>query len=122
MTRKKAKEQAPKQHATAKAGTYVANVPVKISIGHGDSIIDAYEDVIAIEFTDTTPEGKEHIALFLFFTKEKGFSTDEALFTIASEAIKKETKRIVSNFTTPTHHKLHLHVKRNREITTGKYV
>jgi hypothetical protein len=121
-TMTKGQKQAPNQHATHQKGVYVANVPVKISIGHGDIIIREYEDVIDIEFTDTTPKGKEHIALCLFLTKEKGLSTDEALFTIASEAVKNETKWIVSEYTFPTSHELYLRVKRNGEITFGTYV
>jgi len=36
----------------------IANVPVKISIWQGKTKLEEYEDEIALEFSDTSPEGK----------------------------------------------------------------
>jgi hypothetical protein len=125
MTKKKEKQQSPKQQpepGQSEPELVVAKVPVKISIGHGETIIDEYEDVIDLEMTETTPEGSHNIAMFFSLTREKGLSTESALFTIASEAVQKEAIHIISAYTSPTHHELHLHVKRNGDITYGKYV
>ena len=114
MTKKKTKQSNEK-------GTMVAIVPVKILIEHGETILQEYEDEIDIPFDETTSEGKQYIAKFLYLTTEKGLTTESALFTIASEAVNEEAQEIISRISTPTYHELHLRVKRNGEITYRKY-
>jgi hypothetical protein len=96
--------------------TYVANVPVIIRIGHGETILDEYDEVIDLEMTEDTPDGKYNIAMEYYLTKEKGLSTEEALFTLASETVKKEAVHVISFYTSSPHDELHLHIKRNGEI------
>src|SRR5712691_5373983 len=112
MTRKKAKK-TTKQKAQ---GPMVAIVPVKITIEHGDTILQEYEDEIDIPFDETTDEGKQYIAKFFYLTREKGLSTESALFTLASDAVNEEAQQITTTASTPTYHELQLRVKRNGEI------
>ncbi len=98
----------------------VANVPVVIRIGHGEIMLDEYDDVIDLEMTEDTPDGKYNIAMVYYLTKEKGLSTEEALFTLASEAVKEHAVHIISFYTSPTHNEVHLHIKRNGEISYGR--
>jgi hypothetical protein len=118
MTGKKAKK-TTKQKAQ---GPYVAIVPVKIVIEHGDTILQEYEDEIDIPIDETTREGKQYIAKFLYLTSEKRLSTESALFTLASDAVNEEAQQITATVRTPIYHELRLRVKRNGEITYRKYV
>ncbi len=112
MTGKKAKKTTQQKEQ----GLYVAIVPVKIIIEHGDTILQEYEDDIDIPFDETTNEGKQYIAKFLYLTNEKRLSTESALFTIASEAVNEEAQQITAKISTPTYHELQLRVKRKGEI------
>ena len=104
----------------AKTTAHVANVPVIIRIGHGETILDEYDDVIDLEMTEDTSDGKHNIAMVYYLTQEKGLSTEEALFTLASEAVKKEAVHVISFYTSSPHDELHLHIKRNGEILYEK--
>ena len=65
MTDRKAKKTSHKKEQ----GLYVAIVPVKIIIEHGETILQEYEDEIDIPFDETTSEGKQYIAKFLYLPK-----------------------------------------------------
>src|ERR1700730_17920014 len=73
----------------------IANVPVKISIWHGKTKLEEYEDEIALEFSDTTPEGKRNIRHCLYLTIEKGLSTEGAIFMLASKQAKEFSQQLV---------------------------
>src|SRR5438477_2267896 len=107
MTDRKAKKTSHKKEQ----GLYVAIVPVKIVIEHGETILQEYEDDIDIPFDETTDEGKQYIAKMLYLAREKGLSTESALFTIASETIYEKAQEITAKYSSPTYHELKLRVK-----------
>src|SRR5947207_14810708 len=65
--------------ASSETDMFVAIVPVKISIWHGETKMDEYEDEIAVEFTDDTTEGKKNIGQLFYLTADKGLSTEKAI-------------------------------------------
>src|SRR4051794_16220713 len=97
----------------------VADVPVIISISHGEDVLKEYEEVIDIELSKNTPEGRENMNKFYYFKLEQGYSTEPALFTIASEAVRDNAQQLISLLATTkklgaaAQHELHLHIKRN---------
>src|SRR3954452_22131913 len=66
----------------------IADVPVKIAFIQGDVTLNAYEDVIAVAFTPKTAAGREFAKRMSIQTVLDGQTTESALFTIASEAVK----------------------------------
>lgn len=117
-----AKSTSQTQPANTQAESYVAKVPVKVLVGHSDIIVQEFETVIAIDFSDRTTDGKEHIALLQFLTREQGLPTEEALLTIATTIVNKAKTEIITQFSMPTYEELSLHVKQNGAITYGTYV
>jgi hypothetical protein len=93
----------------------LAVVPVKISIGHGDAVLKEYEDEIDLEFTDHTAEGMQNIRQCLMLMRT-GYTTEEAIFKLASDAVAAQAKEITAQVHLPTYHEIHLHVKRNGGI------
>jgi hypothetical protein len=102
--------------------TAIADVPATISFRHGDELIDEYEDSVDIEFNNNTADGKAMIYR-MHELRLQGFSTEDALFKIASDMVHTQATELLH-----THanrelikragvHEIHLHVKRNREIT-----
>jgi hypothetical protein len=100
----------------------VADVPVIISISHGEDVLKEYEEVIDVEFSKNTPEGQENMNKFYYFKLEQGHSTESAIFTIASEAVRDNAQQLISMLAATkklgaaAQHELHLHIKRNGEI------
>jgi hypothetical protein len=98
----------------------VADVPVIICISHGEDILQEYEEVIDIEFNINTPEGRESMGKFYYLQREQRFSTEEALFTIASEAVRDHAQELLSALAPAKMlggaHELQLRIKRNGEI------
>src|SRR4051794_38719264 len=100
----------------------VADVPVIISISHGEDIIEEYEEVIDIEFNKNTPEGRDNASKFYYLQLGQGHSTETALFTLASEAIRDQAQQLISMLAATkklgaaAQHELHLHIKRDGEI------
>ena len=109
-------------NASPEVDRYVAKVPVKIRIGHGDTILKEYEDVIDVEFTDKTEEGRRNIANIMYLKEEKGVSTDEAIFLLASKAHEDFAKQFAATLSAPAYHELHVHIKRNGDISYGKFM
>jgi hypothetical protein len=62
----------------------IADVPVKIGFYHGDQLLDEYDDVIDLEFNRGLENGGG-LAARMGELYRKGYSTEDALFTIASE-------------------------------------
>src|SRR5205085_4499650 len=95
---------------------YVAKVPVKISIEHGETILKEYEDVIDIEFTDKTEASRKNIANAIYLKEEKGLSTDEAIFLIASKAHENHAQQFAATLSASPPVELQVRIKRNGEI------
>ncbi len=105
----------------------IADVPVVISISHGEETLEEYEDVIDLEFTPHTPEGRTNFRRFHLLKGENGLSTESALFTLASEAVKDHAQQLLSRLSktkklSAAQHELHLHIKRNGTITYRKLI
>src|SRR3954452_8799395 len=66
----------------------VADVPVKICFIHGGDTIDEYEDVIDLEFTAQTQEGRTNLAKMHYLQSEKKLPTEEALLLIVGSSLK----------------------------------
>jgi len=102
--------------------TMIANVPVIITISHNENILQEYEEVIDIKFTQNTPEGKTNMRNMYLLKEKEGFSIETALFTLASDAVRETAEQLISklvvlkNLTSVGNHERHLHVKRNGEI------
>jgi hypothetical protein len=99
----------------------IADIPVKISILYDTEPLKEYEDVIPVEFDPKTPEGKAN-AYRVYCLKKMGLSTENALFEIASDQVKKVAHHTVSDLPPKLTKRLagqsvHVHVKRNGEIT-----
>jgi hypothetical protein len=100
----------------------VADVPVIINISHGEDVLKEYEEVIDIEFSKNTLEGRENMNRFYYLKLEQRHSTESAIFTIASEAVRDNAQQLISmlaatkNLGAAAQHELHLHIKRNGEI------
>ncbi|MDQ3829290.1 MAG: hypothetical protein M3361_08270, partial [Candidatus Tectomicrobia bacterium] len=62
----------PTQHNT---DLMIADVPVVISIVHGEETLEEYEDVIDLEFTPHTPEGRTNFRRFHLLKDAKRLST-----------------------------------------------
>jgi hypothetical protein len=112
----------PQQTGEGTPGTYIAIVPVRISISTDEVKLNEYEDEIAVEFTDNTDEGKKNIGQVLYLTKEKGLSTDEALFLVASKMAEEFSKELVAGVHVSHPAELKVSIKRNGDITYAKSV
>ncbi len=125
MQQKRHKKQTRKSIPTPQATPelMIANVPVVIRILHGEQVIDEYEEVIDLGFTPKTSEGRENIAKVNYLRVEKDLSTDDAIFTLASEDVRDFAEQIISMLVAskslePTGQQaLHFHVERNGDIT-----
>ena len=101
----------------------IADVPVVISFVHSEETLEEYEDVIDLEFTPHTPEGRTNFRRFHLLKGENGLSTESALFTLASDAVKDHAQELLSRLSITTklkgsaQHELHLHIKRRGKIT-----
>src|SRR3954453_4564014 len=73
--------------ANVDASIAIADVPVKINFYHGDELLDEYEDIIDLEFNHRLEKGGV-LGLWMGELYQKGMSTEDALFTIASEMVK----------------------------------
>jgi hypothetical protein len=99
----------------------IADVPVKISLYHGEKLINEYEDVIDLEFNYRLETGGV-LGIWMSELYRKGLSTEDALFTIASEMVKAQAVENVQSligtelFKKASGHEIHVHVKRNGEI------
>jgi hypothetical protein len=119
-TRKKKKSSPLSPHVDADIA--IADVPVKITFYHGDELLDEYDDIIDLEFNRNSEKGGI-LGLWLGELYRKGLSTEDALFTIASEMIKAEAvEKLQSLRGTELHkkaigHEIQIRVKRNGEIT-----
>jgi hypothetical protein len=101
----------------------IADVPVTISIVHGVETLQEYEEVIDLEFTPQTPEGRTNVRRFHLLKEEQGLTTESALFTLASDAIGGVAQQPVSKLNTTkllgrpaTQQEIHVHIKRNGSI------
>jgi hypothetical protein len=111
----------PLKPAQTDTDLMIADVPVLISISHGEETLAKYEEVIDLEFTPHTPEGRTNMRRFHLLQEAKGLSTESALFTLASDAVRDHAQQLVSRLST-AQHELHLHIKRNGRITYRKPV
>jgi hypothetical protein len=99
----------------------IADVPVKISLYHGEKLLNEYEDVIDLEFNYRLETGGV-LGIWMRELYRKGLSTEDALFTIASEMVKAQAVENVQSligielFKKAEGHEIHVHVKRNGEI------
>jgi hypothetical protein len=100
----------------------VANVPVTISIWHGKTKLQEYDEEIAVEFTDTTPEGNRNIQQCLYLTIAKGLSTEDAIFTIACQAAEAFSKQLVAEHHAHDLLELAVRMKRNGDISYAAQV
>jgi hypothetical protein len=99
----------------------IADVPVKITFLHGESLLQEYTDIIPVAFDPHTAEGNKNSSIMQKLRKE-GLTTESAVFEIASEHVKKHAGAIVSTISPELRkpligQSLHIHVKRNGEIT-----
>jgi hypothetical protein len=112
--------------AQTDAELMIADVPVLIHISHGEEVLQEYEDVIDLEFTTQTPEGRANMGKMYELQVKQGLSTESALFTIASEAVRETAEELASSPIVTSKvgqqspHELHVHVKRNGTITFRK--
>src|SRR5690349_2387898 len=63
----------------------IADVPVKITFLHGDETLQEYEDVIDLKFDTNPTSGREIGKRMAILTMREGYSTENALFKIASD-------------------------------------
>jgi hypothetical protein len=117
----KQQQREEKSSVKRKPQLVIADIPVKISILHDTEPLKEYEDVIPVEFDPKTPEGNKN-AYRLQQLGKMGVSTENALFEIASEQVKKAAHHTVSALPPELTKRLagqsvHVHVKRNGEIT-----
>jgi hypothetical protein len=100
----------------------IADVPVKISFTHGEETINEYEEVIDLEF-DRRLEKGGMLGNWIAELYQKGLSTEDALFTIASEMVQDQAQETLKKLAhskllkRAAGHEVHLHIKRNGEIT-----
>ena len=101
----------------------VADVPVSISFIHGEELLDEYEDIISVEFNNNTPEGRMNLGKINLLRFDQRLSTESALFTLASEAVHAHAQETIAKLGVAvkiapgSKHEIHLHVRRNGEIT-----
>ncbi len=117
----------PLRPAKTDTDLMIADVPVVISIVHGEETLEEYEDVIDVEFTPHTPDGRTNFRRFHLLKEVKRLSTESALFTLASEAVKDHAQQLLSRLSktkklSAAQHELHLHIKRNGTITYRKLI
>lgn len=110
------------KHSSSEEAVRIAKVPIKVTIEHGDAVLKKYEDVIDVEFTDKTEEGKSNIASALYLREVKGVSTDEAIFLIASKAHEEFAKEFAATLSISSPVELHVRIKRNGDISYGMLV
>jgi hypothetical protein len=122
MSQQKRRQQRPTPpHDTT--DLMLADVPVKISFVHNNKTLKEYDEVIDIEFTPNTAEGRTNMRRFILLKEQKGLSTESALFTLASDAIGEHAQQLVTKLNTTklfrpaTQQEIHVHVKRNGTIT-----
>jgi hypothetical protein len=100
----------------------IADVPVKIRFLHGDETLQEYEDVINVEFDTKTSKGIA-CGRRLLILKMQGYSTEEAIFTIASDQVHNHAEEILQSLAgtkllnRAAGHEIRLSVARNGEIT-----
>jgi hypothetical protein len=100
----------------------IADVPVKIRFIHEDETLGEYEEVIDVVFDYMTVEGIAY-GRRMQILKAHGLSTENAIFTIASEDVHDHALEILEKLANTevvkrtAGHAIHMHVKRNREIT-----
>jgi hypothetical protein len=87
---------------------------------HGEETIQEYDEVIDIEFTPQTPEGSTNMRRLYLLAEEKGYSREEAIFTLASDEVGKFLQLSVPQLRLAAQHELHVHVKRNGAISYRK--
>src|SRR3954467_12170931 len=81
----------PQFPANVDSSVVIADVPVKIAFMHGDIMLGEFEDVIALAFTQKTEKGRQVAKRLSILTVLDGLSTENALYTIAGEEVKKRT-------------------------------
>lgn len=106
---------------SAEVNAVLVKVPVKISIWHGETKLQEHEDVIDLDFSSSTFEGRRNTHSYFYF-KGKGLSTDEAMFTIACKAAEEFSQQRAAKLYTSPSLELQVRIKRNGEITYGKFV
>jgi hypothetical protein len=100
----------------------IADVPVKVSIYHGEKLLNEYDDIIDLEFS---PELKNGGVLGSWMDElcKQGLSTGDALFTIAGEIMQEEVARNLQSLVdskllkNAAGQKLHVQVTRSGDIT-----
>jgi hypothetical protein len=113
----------PLKPAQTNTDLMIADVPVVISISHGEETLAEYEEVIDLEFSPQTLDGRTNMRRFSLLKEAKGLSTESALFTLASDAIRDHAQQFISRLSmasklgSAAQHELHLHIKRNGTIT-----
>ena len=121
MSQLKSQKHSVKPTSQQDTDLMIADVPVVISISHGEETLEEYEDVIDLEFTPHTLEGRTNFRRFHLLKDAKRLSTESALFTLASEAVKEHAQQLLSSIAPKlkgsAQHELHLHIKRRGKIT-----
>jgi hypothetical protein len=118
---KKKQEKRPPLPPNVDADIAIADVPVKISLYHGDELLDEYDDIIDLEFNRRVEKGGV-LGMWIGELYQKGMSTEDALFTIASEMVKAQSVESLQSlvdtkvFKKAAGHAIQVHVKRNGEI------
>jgi hypothetical protein len=101
---------------------YVANVPVKIIFKHAKVVLGELNEIIDVNFSDNTPEGQRNISRFLLLKEERnGISIDEALFILACSEVEEHSKDFAARLHVSPSVALQVRIKRNGEISYGKF-
>jgi hypothetical protein len=100
----------------------ITDVPVKISIYHGEKLLNEYADIIDLEFSRELKNGGV-LGSWMDELCKQGLSTGDALFTIASEIVEVEAAQNLQSLVdskllkNAAGQKLHVKVKRSGDIT-----
>jgi hypothetical protein len=100
----------------------IADVPVKISIYHREKLLNDYDDIIDLEFSRELKNGGV-LGYHMAELSNQGLSTEDALFTIASEIVQVEVAENLQSLVdskllkNAAGQKLHVQVTRNGDIT-----
>ena len=100
----------------------IADIPVKIMFLDGDRVLIEYHQIVSLEFGPDTPDGRKALGM-VHALIARGLDTEEALFTLASETVREHSADIKPIMASGhSEQSIHLHVKRNGNITYRKPV